>query len=86
VDSTHVCVFVGRTLARLTAGYFQPALHRVFRNDDRDRISCPFFLRPREDANLEIEKILGTSTICWSRPNSVAPVESLKMNFDLWRN
>jgi len=78
VDDTHIILFAGRMLARMTAGYFQPAYHRVFRRFVDERLSCPFFLRPRVDAILENEKIIKSSNIKnWQLPGGIASREIL---------
>jgi len=85
-DETHVVVFVGRILARMTAGYFQPAYHRVFRTKHEERLSFPFFLRPRENAIFDIEKIISTSNLKnWPLPSSIAPQETMLTHTDMWR-
>jgi len=86
LDETHVIVFVGRILARMTAGYFQPAYHRVYRTKNEERLSFPFFLRPREDANFQIQKIVQSSNLKnWKIPTSIAPIETLKTHPQMWR-
>jgi len=77
VDERHVVVFPGRTLSRITAGYFQPAFHRVFRQSGDERLSMPFFLRPREDAVFDIEQIISTSNLQWTRPTWIMPQETI---------
>jgi len=84
-DSTHAVIFVGRILARMTAGYFQPAYHRVFRSQNDERLSFPFFLRPREDAEFLIEDIIRSSSLHWNLPPSIAPIETLHTHPDMWR-
>jgi len=85
VDDTHVIVFAGRILARMTAGYFQPAYHRVFRTKNEERLSFPFFLRPRDNAKLQIQKIVQTSNLDWKIPPSIAPTETILTHPDMWR-
>jgi len=78
VDDSHIIVFSGRMLARMTAGYFQPSYHRVYRRFVDERLSLPFFLRPRVDAILENEKIIKTSNLKnWQLPGGIAPREIL---------
>jgi len=78
VDDTHMIIFVGRMLARMTAGYFQPSFHRVFRRYVDERLSLPFFLRPRTDSIFENEKIIKTSNLTnWQLPRGIAPRERL---------
>jgi len=85
-DESHVIVFVGRILARMTAGYFQPAYHRVFRAKNEERLSFPFFLRPRENAIFDIQKIISTSNLKnWPLPSSIAPQETMLTHPDMWR-
>jgi len=78
LDDSHMVLFVGRMLARMTAGYFQPTYHRVFRKYSDERLSLPFFLRARESAIFEIEKIIKSSNIPnWPIPGGIAPTEIL---------
>jgi len=73
-------------MARMTAGYFQPAYHRVYRTQNEERLSLPFFLRPREDAVFEIEEILNTSNLNhWSMPPTIATKETITTHPDMWR-
>jgi len=85
LDDTHAIVFIGRIFSRMTAGYFQPAYHRVFRSQNDERLSFPFFLRPKDDALFQIEEIIRSSNIHWRVPSSVAPTETLYTHPDMWR-
>jgi isopenicillin N synthase-like dioxygenase len=86
LDESHAVVFIGRILARMTAGYFQPAYHRVFRCQNDERLSFPFFLRPRDDALFQIDDIIRSSNLKnWKVPSSVAPTETLYTHPDMWR-
>eukprot|EP01090_Pellita_catalonica_P021999 TRINITY_DN8394_c0_g1_i3.p1 TRINITY_DN8394_c0_g1~~TRINITY_DN8394_c0_g1_i3.p1 ORF type:complete len:583 (+),score=96.87 TRINITY_DN8394_c0_g1_i3:51-1799(+) len=84
VDNSHVIIFAGRMLARLTAGYYQPTFHRVYRRCGEERLSLPFFLRNRGEAVIDSVKIIENSNLrhTWEVPKFLRRRET----YEEWMN